>query len=491
MLLNLFIAKINRSNMQVSYEYHRVRRCIFSFVIILFLLCISCAKSPKSMPLPKAIDIPDVWQNIIGSDAESGTLWWQSFMSKELMAMLEDAFSGNPDLAAMSARMEAAAANARIARADLFPNLSAGFEGARRKQNFIGFPIPGTAGDVLSTQVTTYGLALSSSWELDLWGRWRAERRAAIAESEASLADFAMSRLSLAAQISKAWIGAMAAKKRLEIAQESAASFGETAKQIEERYEAGIRPAWDFQLAMNSALSAKSLVSEREKELLESLQLLEILLGKYPAGKLKLRESLPSLSGKMAAGIPSQILHRRPDLIAAERRLAATDERIKQARAAFFPRIALTASTGTSSPELEDLLDSSLSVWSLASNLTQPIFQGGRIRAGVALSKARSKEAAFRYLGAILQAFSEVEFALASEGHLAMQEETITAAAEHSRLALALANRRYESGLGELIEVLESQRRSLSDATLVIAVRQARLNNRIDLFIALGGGVDE
>ena len=200
---------------------------------------------------------------------------------------------------------------------------------------------------------------------------------------------------------------------------------------------------------------------------------------------------MPPLEGAVPAGIPSEALKRRPDLAAAERRLAAADARLWASRAALFPKISLTPSVGTNVAEPEDLPDAGLGgVWTLAGNLAQPILQWGRLRAGVDLSKARTREAAALYVSAVLRAFGEVEFALQSESLLAERERRVQSAAAESEAALALANRRYSSGLEELMSVLESQRRYLSDAIEGIDARRARLLNRIDLYLALGGSGD-
>ncbi|MCS1411619.1 MAG: Outer membrane protein OprJ [Verrucomicrobia subdivision 3 bacterium] len=456
--------------------------------IVLALGLVGCVSAPEKQAPPESLPIPEVWSESGGISESERPLWWEAFMSDELTALLKEGFAGNPDLQAMVARVEAAGANARIAGADLYPSLSAGLNGLRQKQNFIGFPIPGSTSNVLSTQATTYGLSLSTSWEIDLWGRVRAGRRAALADSEAALADLQMRKLSLAAQLSKAWVGAVAAAEQLRVAVASAESFRETAAKIEDRYEQGLRTVLELRLSVNSVATADALVEERRQQLHRALQQLELLLGRYPAGKIQVNGPLPPLRGAVAAGIPSRVVERRPDLVAAERRLAAADQRLWQSRAALFPQISLTSSTGTSTAELNDLLDTGFSVWSLAGNLAQPILQGGRLRAGVDLSKAQTREAAALYVGAVLQAFSEVEFALTSETLLKNREGHIRLAAAESEAALVLANRRYESGLEELINVLESQRRSLSDAIQVIDVQRARLLNRIDLYLALGGG---
>jgi len=447
--------------------------------------------SPELVEKPENLPVPVSWYAPVDETENQDQVWWDAFSSVELGALLEEALGENPDLQAMSARVEAASASVRIAGAGLYPSVSAGLDGARRKQNFIGFPIPGSTSNVLSTQATSFGLSLATSWELDLWGRVRAGKRAAIADSEAARSDFEMQQMSLAAQVSKSWVNAIAAREQLMLARASASSFEETANKIEERYEQGLRSALEFKLSVNSVESAKALVVDRRQQLLQALHQLELLLGRYPSGMLELEGGLPELIGAMSVGIPSPVLERRPDLVAAERRLAAADQRLWESRAALFPQISLSGSTGTSTAELRDVLDTDFSVWTLAGNLAQPILQGGRLRAGVDLSKSKIKEATFQYVSTALRAFSEVEFGLASEGFLRDREVHILAAAAQSESALVLANRRYESGLEELINVLESQRRSLSDGTQVILIRQARLNNRIDLYLALGGSVEK
>ena len=464
-------------------------------VVLVFGLAVGCVSVPERQALPEELPIPPSWFGAATVSEADEPLWWDSFLSAELSSLLAEAFAGNPDLRAMAARMEAAAANARIAGADLWPSLSAQLDGSRQKQNFIGFPIPdnpsGNADGSPSATYTIYRLNFSTSWEIDLWGRVRAGKKAALAESEASLADWKMRRLSLAAQLSKAWVEAVAAEEQLQAARDSAASFRETAEKIEKRYERGLRSALDLRLSVNSAESAEALVALRQQQLHQALQQVELLLGRYPAGRIALSGPLPPLEGEVPAGIPSEALKRRPDLAAAERRLAAADARLWASRAALFPKISLTPSAGTNVAEPEDLLDAGLGgVWTLAGNLAQPILQGGRLRAGVDLSKARTREAAALYVSAVLRAFGEVEFALRSESLLAERERRVQSAAAESEAALALANRRYESGLEELISVLESQRRYLSDAIQGIDVRRARLLNRIDLYLALGGSGD-
>jgi NodT family efflux transporter outer membrane factor (OMF) lipoprotein len=188
------------------------------------------------------------------------------------------------------------------------------------------------------------------------------------------------------------------------------------------------------------------------------------------------------------AGVPSELVARRPDLAAAEARLAAAGFEVAAARAALYPQVRLTGSAGRSSEELEDLLDNDFTVWSIAGNLLQPIFQGGRLRAGVDLARATFEEATALYAGQVLRAFREVETSLGADAFLAGQVAALEEAAGEAREAQELAEERYRSGLQDFLSVLEAQRRLYDAESRLLEVRRARIDARIDLILALGGG---
>jgi outer membrane protein TolC len=210
----------------------------------------------------------------------------------------------------------------------------------------------------------------------------------------------------------------------------------------------------------------------------------------YPGRELLVPTELPDTPPPIPAGLPADLIARRPDLAAAERRLAASDERYKAARRDRYPRISLTASAGTSSDSLTNLVNGNFSIWSLAFNVLQPIFQGGRLRAAVNLSEAQADEVLINYTGAALRAYSEVETALAAEEYLAEREADLATAAEQSRAAESLSEQRYGAGIEGFITVLESQRRALQADGEWITARRQRLENRVDLYLALGGGFE-
>jgi outer membrane protein TolC len=189
--------------------------------------------------------------------------------------------------------------------------------------------------------------------------------------------------------------------------------------------------------------------------------------------------------------LPADLVSRRPDLIASERRLAAAGARVTEARRALYPRLSLTASGGRSSNALKDLLDGDFAVWNLVSNLTQPLFQGGRLRAGVDLATSNSDRALALFADSVLRAFGEVETALAAEGYLAQQEVSLRSAAAEASASQILATERYAQGLVDMATLLEAQRRSFEAESQLLSVRRQRLDARIDLHLALGGDFEQ
>ena len=218
---------------------------------------------------------------------------------------------------------------------------------------------------------------------------------------------------------------------------------------------------------------------------------IEVLAGRYPSGRLAGSDLLPRLITPVPAGLPSQLLDRRPDLIAAQRRLLAADHRVAQAQTELYPRLNLTTTGGTSTKSLLDLLNGDFAVWSLLGNLTQPLFQGSRLRRQVETAESVSQENLENYASAVLRAFAEVESALAAEGELNQQLDDLEESAAQAQAALSLAQDRYRQGLSDVLQVLITQRRVFSSQSQVLALRRSLLDNRINLHLALGGGFDQ
>jgi NodT family efflux transporter outer membrane factor (OMF) lipoprotein len=421
--------------------------------------------------------------------------WWTAFGDAELDALVAEALAGSPDLDAAAARLAAAEARARIAGADLWPAVDGGGSASRSRRNFIGFPIPGGDERVLTSINTTYGLSLNVSWEADLWGRVRAGREGALARGDAAAAELAAAALSLTGQTAKSWFGVVEAREQVALAEATLETLSTTTGWVRRRYEAGVREALDLRLARSDEAVARATLAGRQQTLDALERQLQALVGRYPDRSMEgapetasLGAPPPPCRSPIPICLPSEFVSRRPDLAAAEARLTAAGFDVAAARAALYPRIALTGSYGRSSEELEDLLDNNFTVWSIAGNLVQPIFQGGRLRAGADLARASFEEATALYAGQVLQAFREVETALAADAFLAAREEALASAANEAEEALELANDRYRLGLQGFLTVLEAQRRLYDARSGLLQARRARLDARVDLVLALGGG---
>jgi len=473
-----------------------LRRSARLLVLWVGLAAVSC----RSIPAPDAKSHADVtapahwvaapsWSPTQAPDHD----WIASFSSPDLAAFVDRVLAENKDLKAAGARLEVAESNARILGADLYPQLQGGFSAQRDLQNFIGLPLPGAdPNSVLSSRSNRFGLSLNLSWEVDLWGRIRAAKRAAIAEFQASDFDRDTAALSLAGQAAKTWFTLAEAHDQVALARSAIATFTETETAIRERFERGLAAngqstASQLLLASGDVAVARERLAARQELEGRASRLLEILAGTYPAGKAGTSALLPELPGKVPTGLPATLLDRRPDLAAAERRIAAADQRLLEAKRALLPAISLTGSFGSASDDIGDLLSGDFSIWSVAGNLAQPIFQGGRLRANIDRRGSELALAAAEFEQTALTAFGEVENTLAAETFLTRR---VDALAESSRLALEAYRRsleEFELGTGDVLTVLTAQQRLFASRSQGLAVRRERLENRVDLYLALGG----
>ena len=449
-----------------------------------------CNRKPIEIRHQPELQLSDQWYDMELDDEEILSQWWESFHDPVLTELIEKSLGDNYNLKAAAARLEAAEAQARIAGADLLPSVSAGWKANGQRQNFIGFPIPGSEGRVLSSTSKSFGISLDASWEPDVWGRISAGEAAAIADYAAVEADLRAARLSLAAQISKGWYASLESWEQIQLAEKTVASYRNTAERVRGRYTRGLQSSLDLRLALSSLSSAEALLVQRKQQLDLAVRQLEILLGRYPSAQLEIARQLPSVPAAPPLGVPSELVSRRPDLVAAERRMWAAGARWTQARRTLYPSFNLTGRIGTSAGDFLKAFDGNFFMWNLAGNILQPVFQGGRLRAQVSLADARSKEAAAQWASSALQAFVEVETALAAERFLASQEQDVLISARQATASLKLAEDRYESGLEGFVTVLEAQRLSLDAESRLLTIHRQRLDTRIDLHLALGGGFE-
>ena len=458
---------------------------------VVCLLAAGCASAPPVKHPALDIELPEDWTTRDVTNGQLDVTWWEDFGDGGLATAVDIALSQNYDLRAAAARLEQAAADAQAAEGDLQPTVQGTFNGSRRKQNFIGFPIPGGEDRVLSTVSTNYGISLDVSWEIDLWGRLRNTARAALADLQTSAADLRAAQLSIAGQTTKAWFAIAEAQQQVDLSQETVQSFRSSAEQVQGRFEAGIRPALDLRLALLNLSNAEAQLQQRHQQLDSGTRQLELLLGQYADGEFETPAGLPEITPDVPAGLPADLVARRPDLVAAERELTAFLVRADVARTDLLPRLSLTGATGTATNGLRSLIDGDFGVWSLLGNIVAPLWQGGRLRAQVDRAEARGAEALASYANAALTAYAEVETALAAEDFLSERERHLAESRLQALAAERLADERYRAGLETYITVLDSQRSAFNAEAELIAARRTRLENRVDLYLALGGGFEQ
>ena len=430
-----------------------------------------------------------------GVPAQADDQWWKRFGDEQLVRLIDEAVSESPQVGQALARVEQAWAQGRIERAAQLPQVSASANASRSRQTLGGLgpigAIPGVPdGDEAASGFITenYALSVDVSWQTDLFGAIRARSAAAREDFLASEANLRAARQAIAAQTAQTYFNLVEARAQVSLSQEVVKTFGEIARQVGNRADVGIAPPNDKLLAISNLESAVAGWQQREEAVERLTRQLEIVLRDYPEGSLPTPAVLPVVPAAPPVGLPVELLTRRPDVAAAEFNLRAAGYRTAAAQRSLLPALSLTGSAGTASDALGDLLDGDFLIWSIAGGLLQPIFQGGRLRAQVRLAEGQRKEAVELYADTLLTALSEVETALAVDGELAAREAALARAADASQSSVDVSFNRYRAGIDPFLTVLQSQQGALDARSAVIATRRARLENRIALHLALGGG---
>lgn len=477
------------------------------------LLVVGCATAPEYAPPEIGTELPAQWTarpeaalaagseeahtNLESEEENSSALvssmvdlpllptgWLETFGDAALEVYVARVMERNLDLQQTALRVESARMQAIISGAGQYPTVALGASAVRSRQPF-------AMGDgYTGVHTTNYSFDLGLSWELDVWGKVRDGASAALADYEAQVEIWQGTRLSLAAQATRSWFNVITAGLQRDLAAESVRSFEQSADLIRRRFDSGLAGALDLRLALANVANAKASLQSRQQEYESAVRALKVLAGDYPHADLTHTPDLPLLREPVPAGLPSGLLVRRPDLRASERAFAAAVLRTSVAEKQLLPTFALTASGGRSSEELGDLLRADTWLWTLLGNLSQPLVSGGRMRALARQAETEIGRTAAAYASSVLTALSEVEQALSSEGLLEAREVALADAVEQSVAAEDLAWDDYANGIGDIITVLESQRRALDTRAAHINARNLRLQNRVNLYLALGGPFD-
>ena len=425
-----------------------------------------------ALDIPGAFSEPDVASAPMSVPKD----WWKLYHDETLNGLIADGLVRNADVKLATARVEEAEAALREARATAFFPLVNGNAGASRGRT------------IQNGLTNTFTLGVSTSFELDVWGRLRRGERAVADQLLASQYGRDTVALTLAATIARTYFTARSLDSQYKASQESLAAANASYDLAKKRSDAGVASDLDLYQAGALRAAAAAQAKEIERQRLTILHQLGLLTGRMD---VKIASSdlvalpIPPLP---PAGLPSELLERRPDVKQAEAQLQAAVERIGFQRASQFPTLSLTGSFGQQSSDLDNLFKTGSNVWSLGGNLVGPILDGGRYRARTEQAEAQAKQAEATYQRSVETAFRDVSDALSNIRQAADLEKDLEVRLDQARSAFRLAQRRYESGYSAYLEVLDAQR-TLNDAQLqFIRNRQAYLSYTVDLMNSLGGG---
>ena len=450
------------------------------------LVLTGCAtKAPPSQADKLPVQAPATFH----SDHDKAPFWndgWiQDIQDPQLPGIIAEAIEHNYNLVQAEGRLEAARATAEIQGSGRFPNLTLSTTGRRFQQNNTG------GLQVTSRQTKSFGINARSNWELDIWGRVRDQANAGYADYQASVEDYRAARFSIAAQAARAWYRAISSEQQLDVALDSLETFESNLEIVEENFKRGLARALDLHLMRANVANSKSGYEQRLRARDGDRRILEIILGRYPAREIETAKEFPEIKTSIPVGLPDSLLNRRPDIRAAERRLAADSMNIKAAKKAMLPGINLNGNYGTSTREIDDILREPFEIWNYGYNLSLPIFQGGRLTAAKERAFAVYKQSLANFAQTVLFAFEEVETALADEDSLRRDEEALRETVVEYEAAVDLAWEQYGRGLVDIIIVLDSQRRLFNAIRSLIIISNQRIQSRIGLYLALGGGFAE
>lgn len=398
--------------------------------------------------------------------------WLKSFDDPRLPPLAEEALRYNVDLRIAATRVDMAAAALKAAGGALAPEV-----------NFIGR----SGGKSTGSSGQLSGLLVAASWELDLWGRVRYGRAAADAQYASAQADQRAAQQAIVASLAKAWFLAAEAIEQKRIITEVIESSETLVKLADDRLRVGSGAELDVSIARVNLQNFRDSALQVDYALAQSKRALELLLGRYPAAEIELPATLVALPSAANVGLPSELLERRPDIVAAERRVAAAFARVGEARAARLPRISLTAAVSALTSSTFVLKDDSDVSGGIGGTIFFPLFTGGQLAAQVELRTAEQQQAAAMYAQTALKAFNEVETALASELSLAAREEVLRQGVDDSVRALGMERTRYHVGSRDLRTVTQQQLATYSATLALLRVRTEQRVQRVQLHLALGG----
>jgi NodT family efflux transporter outer membrane factor (OMF) lipoprotein len=458
-----------------------MRVSLVALVTPIALAVAGCALKPP--PAPKDIQAqsmqnvrtPPKWAAAGGTEGSVANAWLASYNDPQLDALVREALAYNADLQVAAGRIEQAAAYAKLAGAALYPAVDLLAQGGGK----LGGDSSGLS-----------GVGLFANWELDIWGRVRSERAAGTAQYQSVQADAEYARQSIAAMVAKSWFLATEARMQRATADEIVRTSEQYLGLASDRQRIGSGDEYDVVTAQASLDTYRDAARQLALAQQQAVRAIETLVGRYPAAALEVPAALSAKPPAVPVGLPSELLERRPDVIAAERRVAAAFNKVAEANAARLPKIALTAGVRSISSDVFVLKDQDYPVFSVGANLAAPIFHGWALQANVEIRTAEQKIAIADYGRVASRAFAEVESALSATFAADEREALLGRAVTSNARAVELAQTRLRVGSGDLRAVLQQNVALYAARTSLVKVQTERLVQRVNLNLALGGSFE-
>ncbi|MCC2960553.1 efflux transporter outer membrane subunit [Massilia sp. IC2-278] len=414
--------------------------------------------------------------------------WWKLFQDPLLVELEREAIDANLDLQAAAARVAQSRAALQVSGAALLPSVDAGASYARQRASGKGTNALSGATDQHAFNLSQAGV--DASWELDLWGRARRLQESSAAQLEAAGFDAAAMRVSLTAEVARVYLELRGVQNDLRVARSNSEIAAKSLHVAERRRSQGVATAFDTSVARAQLASFEAAIPELEARADALSNALALLLAKPPRAldaQLGEAAELPGLPARVPVGLPSELAHRRPDILGAESRLHAATAQIGAAQADFYPRISLTGSLGAQALSFSDL-GWGARQFAIGPSLHLPVFEGGRLKGELALTEARQQEAAIAYRQTVLKAWHEVDNALSSYRRVQQRAAQLDVAVLENRRALTHAERRYAQGAADYLTVLVTQQRLLDSENAASRGRTDTALAMVALYKALGGG---
>lgn len=428
--------------------------------------------------LPDTTVIPQGWQQSGSSSGEVGNNWLASFNDPQLQPIVSEALAHNPDLRQAASTVLMVAQSINLASAQMLPQIGAqvGETGTRDFDE--------------SNTNTADQFNVALGWELDIWGRLRAQKSAAQANYATASLDYAFARQSLAAITVQSWFAAVQATHLLALAQESETIYQQLLQVSRVRNSAGKVSDFDVIQAQAALDASQAALQDTFNNLAIAKRNLELLLGRYPSAEITVALQKTIMPSSVAGAAPLSLLSRRPDVLAAEQQVRSAFRSLEADRLALLPDLSFQLEVGRFSNNLIGLLDINPWIGHADVGMQIPIYQGGALRAQIAIGDAQEQAAVANYGSVILGAFNEVETGLGNEHYFSQELLYVERAVASLDKAVTLANDRYQAGASDMQSVLQLQTRELAVRADAIDLRYALLGNRVSLYLALGSSFD-